>query len=449
MYLPSRDVLERAAFLASCIAIAFLYGFGASTFGWFPNDLLVRAWHQLETIEQAVWSSEHEATEERVHQRQGARTLDSAAMQPNLTLIPSVWKDFGWKPGLKLIDRDGRVIHRWEVDPVRVFPGEFEGPLAGLTKFNHPQGSYLFPNGDVLVVISRVGTARLDACGEVLWRVRGAHHHSVAPAGDGTFWISASDSVRRPDPITGDGAVRHDRLVHLSEDGEVLDEIEVFDILRENEELLRRHLRYWPSDTHLNDVEPLPASMEDEYPAFDAGDLLVSLRHLNLVFVVDPTTLEVEWWVGEPFIYQHDPDFVGDGWIGVFDNYWDGTDRGTRLGGSRVVAFRPSSDSTAVWFQPSESTRFYTRDRGNWQLLDNGNLLITESTAGRVAEVDAHGELVWEWVQPPYDDGTVPRVYWAERYDIGPAQTSSWPCSPDDAQSTKKPSAPLGSGGRE
>lgn len=434
MRLPSRDVLEKAGFLASCLAVAFLYGFGASTYGWFPNDVLVRAWHQLEPIRHAFLDGEHPATSDRVYRREGARTLDSAAVQPGLTLVPSVWEDFGWGPGLKLIDRDGRVVHQWEVDPARLFPGEFTRPLTGLMDFNHPQGAYLFPNGDVLAVISRVGTARLDACGEVKWRIRDAHHHSVAPAGDGTFWVSASDAERAPDPISGDEVVRHDRLVHLSGDGEVLREIDVFDILRENDELLRRHLRYWPSDTHLNDVEPLPASMEDEYPAFDAGDLLVSLRHLNLVFVVDPATLEVEWWVGGPFIFQHDPDFVGEGWIGVFDNNWDGTDRGTRLGGSRVVAFHPTADSTAVWFRSSEATPLYTWDRGNWQLLDNGNLLITESTAGRVAEVSPDGHLVWEWIQAPYDDTSVPRIYWAERYDVGREQASSWPCSPDDAQ---------------
>lgn len=40
--------------------------------------------------------------------------------------------------------------------------------------------------------------------------------------------------------------------------------------------------------THLNDVEPLPDSIAGEYPLFEAGDLVVSLRNPHLVFVMDP-----------------------------------------------------------------------------------------------------------------------------------------------------------------
>lgn len=167
-----------------------------------------------------------------------------------------------------------------------------------------------------------------------------------------------------------------------------------------------------------------------EYPLFDGGDLLVSLKHLNVIFVVDPATLEVKWWKGEPFIRQHDPDFLGEGWIGVFNNRQDGTERGTRLGGSRVVAFEPEADSTAVRFHASGGTRIYTRIRGNWQSLPNGNLLVTESNAGRIVEVDQTGDLVWEWIQPSYGRDRVPRIYWAERYDISSDQASAWPCSP-------------------
>lgn len=70
-------------------------------------------------------------------------------------------------------------------------------------------------------------------------------------------------------------------------------------------------------------------------------DLALSLMHLDLVMVVDPETRTVRWHTSHPFIGQHDPDFVGDGWIGVFDNNRDGTFRGKLVGGSRIVAVQP------------------------------------------------------------------------------------------------------------
>ena len=75
---------------------------------------------------------------------------------------------------------------------------------------------------------------------------------------------------------------------------------------------------------------PLSASMADQYPLFDAGDLVVSLRHIDAVFVLDPGTREVKWSAHEPFMRQHDPDFIGEGWISVFDNRNEATSRGVR-----------------------------------------------------------------------------------------------------------------------
>lgn len=431
---PAGEAAAKAAFAGSLLLAAFLYGFAARHFGLFPSGLLTSGWRQFEEVRAAAWGGDaHPATEPRVHRRSGARLRDSAAAAPGLTLVPSVWEDYGWRPGLKLIGLRGRVHHRWRVDPAEVFPRRFSGPMAGLMDFNETDGSHLLPDGDVLVVVSRVGTARLDACSRVEWRVRGNHHHSVARAADGSFWVSGRKEGRAPDPITGADSVRHDLLVHLSADGEVLERIPVFEILEENRALLLRHLRFRPEDTHLNDVEPLPPSMADTYPLFEAGDLLVSLKHLNAVLVVDPSTLEVRWWAGGPFVQQHDPDFVGGGWIGVFDNREDGTARGSRLGGSRVVGLKPGADSTAVWLGPSDPARVYTSNRGSWQRLSNGNLLLTESNAGRVVEASPEGELVWEWVQPPYRENRVPRVYWAERYDVTPEEAASWPCAPGDS----------------
>lgn len=232
--------------------------------------------------------------------------------------------------------------------------------------------------------------------------------------------------------------VYHEPILKVSEDGAILDSLNILDVLYENG--LERHIAeaFQPHAnkeglqttdlTHINDVEPLGASLADEYPLFDEGDLAVSIRNLGLVLVVDPETENVKWHADRPFILQHDPDFLGNGWIGIFDNASDFTDRGAMLGGSRIVAIQPHTGSVEVRFPTEHSEPFYTASMGKWQQLDNGNMLLTESKAGRVVEVTAEGRTVWEWVHAPYDKDHVPEVTEATRYDLTQKEVESWTC---------------------
>ena len=166
----------------------------------------------------------------------------------------------------------------------------------------------------------------------------------------------------------------------------------------------------------------------------------MSLRNLHLVFVVDPDTKAVKWHASRPFVNQHDPDFMGEGWIGVFDNRRDFTKRGRMLGGSRIVGVQPHTDSTNVLFPTAESDSFYTDVQGKWQRLDNGNMLLTEAQAGRVVEVGPEGQTVWEWIHEParkrYETPKVPEVTEGTRYDLTRADVASWPCSSVDSVRT-------------
>ena len=177
--------------------------------------------------------------------------------------------------------------------------------------------------------------------------------------------------------------------------------------------------------------------MADEYPRFEAGDLVISVRRFHLVFVFDPESLDVKWHASDPFIAQHDPDFIGDGWIGVFDNNTDGTGRGMQLGGTRIVALQPHTDSMEVRFPTLHSEPFYTAGLGKWHLLENGNMLLAETESGRVVEVDSTGRTVWEWIHPPYDEPRVPEIRQAVRHDLSLRDVAVWPCiSVDTSQET-------------
>jgi hypothetical protein len=325
----------------------------------------------------------------------------------------------GWAPRIKLLDKEGTAVHEWQVG-YDLFPTD-----------GYLHGSHLLPNGELLVNVEYVGTARLDACGRVLWRLPKRTHHSIARAEDGTFWIPAQMGAPTTRYPGLDEAVLPEQILHVSDGGDLLKTIDLIDLLFDNG--LERYVfkRHGPHPSgelmHLNDVEPLPPALADAYPRFEAGDLLVSLRDLHLVFVFDPETRDIKWHAFGPFIRQHDPDFLGDGTIGVFDNNPDGTHRGTVLGGSRIVALTPSADSTHVLLPTARADSFYTEAGGKWQRLANGNLLLTEAQAGRVVEVAPTGETVWAWRQTPHG-ARVPQILDAARYDLSPDEVRGWEC---------------------
>ena len=181
--------------------------------------------------------------------------------------------------------------------------------------------------------------------------------------------------------------------------------------------------------THLNDVEPLHSSMADEYPLFGAGDLLVSLRNLNLIFVFDPETRKVKWSSSAPSIYQHDPDFTGDRWIGVFDNNPSLVRSGKIIDKTRIVSIQAHTGSVEILYPTRHAGPFFTEVQGKWQQLENGNMLLTEAQKGRVVEASPSGRTVWEWAHGGSYNSKVPTVTKATRVDLTREQVASWPCS--------------------
>ena len=411
--------LARAGFVVSVAVLAMGYGLAANQWGWVPSSVAQRAWNQAEAL---FTDNPFSYRVPRVYDRQGARTLRPDAVQPGVTLVSSLWKPAdGWQPQVRLLDQDGAVLHTWTLD----------ADLFAARSYVH--GTHLLPDGDLVVNLEYVGTVRLGPCGTVRWRLPKRTHHAVTRADDGSFWIPAQIPGRATGPL-GDAAMP-EQLLRVSATGEVLRTIDLLPLLFENglaAPLFRAHGPQPRGELlHVNDVEPLPASMADAYPRFDAGDLLVSLRDLHLVLVVDPDTEAVRWHAEAPFLRQHDPDFLGDGRIGVFDNRPDGTARGTLLGGSRIVVLHLPSDSTSVRFPTARSGPFYTEAGGTWQSLPNGNLLLGEAQAGRVVEVTADGAPVWEWVRAARGE-RVPQVLDATRHALSPAAVAEWPCGADE-----------------
>lgn len=431
------DRIAVTLFGFSIIFLAFGYGVVAHRYNLFPYPVL----HDAVKVLKNQYDNIH--LEPIRHENAGTVVIDRDAIAPGVVLITTYWPEFDWMAGINLIDIDGKVLHHWDTNPLHIWPDDpyddaMTGAMAGAVHSvnNYVHGSYLFPNGDVLLNIEYLGLARIDACGRVLWKLSYRTHHSIAPDQNGDFWVSGikwvdSGSERAAQFPGLKAPFGEDTVLKISPNGEILQELSILDALYNGG---YQHL-FWKHDsregdlTHINDVEPLSSDIADMFPGFDAGDLLISLKHISTVAIMDQSG-KIKWLDSQSFQRQHDPDFEKNGWLVVFDNREDGTTTGKYLGGSKISAIKPSSAGSITFYPPSAKSKlFYSNAGGKHQLLDNGNRLITESMAARILEVDQGGRIIWEWVHQPYDDEMVPQVMEGTKYDIEPEVISGWQCN--------------------
>ncbi len=338
---------------------------------------------------------------------------DPARMQPGVTFMTGL---FGDRLTARLVDQNGELLHEWPID----FFAEKKDKLYPFEALIH--GAHLYENGDILVNLDQKGILRVDSCGKVIWRNAGGSHHSIDVDENGFVWTpivqqTYADKRIFPAPFSIDRIARFDPKT-----GELLETVDLIDAFVKSgvEGLVSGEFSRTQDVLHVNDVEILDTSMAAAFPMFEPGDILVSTRQRNAVFLIDRKSHEVKWMRVGASQFQHDPDFRADGTITIFDNRGSAiaSERNNWIGdrgGSRITAIRPDSFSYATLYQTDSRNKFYTPRRGKHQVLDNGNILITETDAGRAFEVTPDGDVVWQYVNR-YDEDEVGWLMSADRY---------------------------------
>ena len=226
------------------------------------------------------------------HDYSGVRIHDANSMAPGVTLLTGYWRAFERKPGLRVIDSAGRVLHQWKTDPAEIWrtsPHADHARGSKNTSENYVHGSFLFENGDVIFNIENLGLVRMNARGEVLWKLPHQTHHSVTRDEFGHFsvcglkWLENTPEGReRLNRYPGlEPSVAEDFVLQVTEHGEILREIGILKTLYDSgyQKFIWKALARRSGDVlHTNDVEPLRSDMADQYPLFNANDIIVSCR---------------------------------------------------------------------------------------------------------------------------------------------------------------------------
>jgi hypothetical protein len=383
---------EKLPFLIFSISSAFLaywLGFATSSFGWPPNDQIVSSYWQMVDLRK-YWRNDIglEPTRFLVPAPSTATSSTEgppAPMAEGYRLVSGYMQDRPALHGAVLLGPEGDEVHFWSIDYKSLDPGGKDPKKVFL------HGLEVFPDGSIMVNFDAGNAiARIGACGDVMWSRSGDFHHAIAHSHDGTVWSLEDEGLTQLDPDTGT-TLRHVGLEEIIAANRAAG---VFGMRFQDEEF---EPGYMDDPFHPNDVEILSPEYAGAFRDFEAGDIMISLRSLNLVAVIDGEDLALKWYQHGPWHRQHDPDFLPDGTISVFDNNMHGEF-------SRIIKIDPVTRQHEILFEGSEKVPFYTWIRGKHEHLPNGNILVTEPQGGRVLEVDSAGNAVWEY-RNAFDDG--------------------------------------------
>jgi hypothetical protein len=322
-----------------------------------------------------------------------------------------------------LVNMRGEVVHQWHVPFSKLWPAppHLRGRIDDASVYFND--GHLYPNGDLLVVVegpinlsnpsNGYGLVKLDKDSHVLWKYAEKCHHDVDVGEDGTIYAIANEIVENvpqglayiPTPCMVDF------VDVISPQGQRLKRIPLLEALQDSPyaplfctlERPRMSGGVAPPSAmrsavvddarrrdvlHTNAVKVLSGELAAKFPPFKGGQILLSVRHLDALALLDPDSGKVVWAARGPWRAQHDPSFLDNGHLLLFDNA--GSPQG-----SRVLEYDPRTQAFP-WMYPGEKgTPFLSKIRGMGQRLPNGNTLIVNSDGGEVFEVTPDQEIVW------------------------------------------------------
>jgi hypothetical protein len=403
-----RKLLSFALCMVGIATLSYLLGATVMFFEVPPSGFLTKAF-----IGARAWEERRQAISRTVDERPAA-LIRNEIHQPDkvfpgytLCVFASMTN---YSTQALLLDVKGEPVHRWAASFNKVWPNPPHLPDPVHESLVAFFSCHLFPNGDLLVVFHGLengsmgyGLAKFDKDSNLIWKYSARVHHDVDVGEDGSIYAIKNEIVNEmpkgleniPTPCLAD------YLVVLSPEGKELSRpIPILDALRDSPYALLlspllqgrpgRHVAAGvPLDVlHTNCVTLLSRDAAPKFPFLKAGQVLISLRELDALIGMDPQTGSVVWAATGPWRHQHDPQFLGNGHLLLFDN----RGLGER---SRVLEYDPKNQTFPWWYSGQNRPTFNTATRGMCQRLPNGNTLIVNSEGQELLEVTLNKEVVW------------------------------------------------------
>lgn len=312
-----------------------------------------------------------------------------------------------------LMDMQGNILRIWDMEEIYDYDSKW------------PDGM-LSTNGDLITYCRDYAFMRVRWDSTERWAREMRTHHGffIAPNKD-IYALTRKDAV-----VMHRGLclpVLKDSVTVMSADGEIKRIIPLIEAAKHDlpDERVRRIYKYILSPKSLKSIvwralkgrvlargssafDVLHTNsvtvVERDMPGLcKKGDILVSMREMDMIAILDPDTERFVWkWGPGEIDGQHHATLLENGNILLFDN---GDDRGY----SRIIELDPRTKEIVWQYKTDPAEDFFSATRGSCQRLPNDNILITETNRGRVFEITRSGEIVWEFYIPEINESTKAR----------------------------------------
>lgn len=287
----------------------------------------------------------------------------------------SVWEDDEVKHKLVFIS-DKEIIHEINLQEIQTVSKNndiYKWP-HGLIIDDEHFIYYNFDGGNSIT--------KKDICGKTIWTVEGNFHHLMS-LNDEFIWALRKKSF-------GDYDIAEEFVKINKFSGNVVYSFNVRDIIVANQpydyfSIKQRDLSsLWEYEPfHFNDIDVLTEEFSDYFESFKQGDLMISSRSLNSIYIIDQNTLKIKKILFGLTRRQHDPDW-NKGYISIYDNQTEWKD-GKRYEKSRIVKVLGALEQNLETLK--FDVDFISDARGNHEILEIDNLkytLITSPYEGKL-----------------------------------------------------------------
>ena len=268
----------------------------------------------------------------------------------------------------------------------------------------------ILKDGSIISESDRSPLFKIDFCSNLLWiNDQIIFHHSKMLDHEQNIWVGGqmnpkSEYVLNHQTTDYDN-FWDDSITKINEDGEILFNKSIIEILVENNFLDMNIFDGNTDPIHLNDIEP--ALRSTEY--WNQGDVFLSIRNQSAIIHYRPSTNQVINYLTGPFAMQHDVDIISNKEISIFNN----NNFISNNKYSEVVIYNFETKKFSKLFNDQlQKENFKTYTEGLSHIFKDKSLLVEEQNHGRIILFNKNGKKEWEFVNKDKNQD-IGRINWS------------------------------------